>query len=207
MSAHPMGFNHEHEPLLIVISGPSGVGKDTVLQRMKERNLPFHYVVTATTRPKRPNETDGVDYFFVSEEEFQRMIDEGELMEHALVYDEHKGIPKKQVREALDSGKDVVVRVDVQGAGTIRQLEPNAILVFLTTTDEDELINRLKSRRTESPEKLNLRIETARQEYKRIDEFDYKVANRDNELDETVDTILAIVSAERHRVAPRRLTF
>ncbi len=206
MSSHSFGFNNEHEPLLIIISGPSGVGKDTVLQRMKERNLPFHFVVTATSRPARPGETHGVDYFFVSETEFKRMIKEDELLEHALVYGEHKGIPKQQVREALESGKDVVLRIDVQGAATIRKLEPSAVLIFLTTADEDELINRLKARKTETPEKMKVRIETARQEYKRIDEFDYQVLNRDNELEDTVDSIMAIVQAEHHRVDPRKVS-
>lgn len=206
MSANSFGFNQEQEPLLIVISGPSGVGKDTVLQRMKERDLPFHFVVTATSRPARPSETHGVDYFFVSEIEFKRMIAEDELLEHAIVYGEHKGIPRQQVREALDSRKDVVLRVDVQGAATIRELEPNAVLIFLTTTDEDELINRLKSRKTETPEKMRLRIETARQEYKRIDEFDYQVVNRENELDETVDSLMAIIQAEHHSVVPRKVS-
>ena len=206
MSANSFGFNNKQEPLLIVISGPSGVGKDTVLQRMKERNLPFHFVVTATSRPARSGETHGVDYFFVSANEFQQMIDEDELLEHAIVYGEHKGIPKQQVREALASGKDVVMRVDVQGAATIRKLEPNAVLIFLTTTDEDELINRLKTRKTETPEKMKLRIETARQEYKRIDEFDYQVMNRENKLDEAVDSIMAIIQAEHHRVVPRKVS-
>lgn len=200
------GFGHQVRPLLVVISGPSGVGKDTVLQRMKERNLPFHFVITATTRPPRPNEVHGVDYFFISEEEFKQMIEEGELLEHALVYNDYKGIPKQQVRQALASGKDVVMRVDVQGAATIRRLEPEAVLIFLTTDTEEELIQRLKARRTESEERLNLRIETARQEYQRIHEFDYKVVNRENQLDETVDIILAIIRAEHHNVEPRKVT-
>jgi guanylate kinase len=104
------------KPLLIVISGPSGAGKDTILQRMKERELPFHFVVTATTRPRRENEIDGRDYFFVSKDEFARMIDEDELIEYAIVYGDYKGIPKQQVRDALTSGKDVIMRIDVQGA-------------------------------------------------------------------------------------------
>ena len=205
MSGQSQGFGHEHEPLLIVISGPSGVGKDAVLQRMKERDLPFHFVVTATTRPQRPNETQGVDYFFVSEEEFQRMIEEDELLEHAVVYKELKGIPREQVLEALESGRDVVLRVDVQGAATLRKLQPDAVLIFLTTSDEEELVNRLKARKTESPEKLKVRIETARPEFERLDEFDYKVVNRENRLDETVDTILAIVHAEHHAVVHRKV--
>jgi guanylate kinase len=193
------------EPLLIILSGPSGVGKDTVLQRMQERNLPFHFVVTATTRPIRPNEVNGKDYFFVSHDEFARMIEADELLEYAIVYNDYKGIPKQQVREAMASGKDVIMRIDVQGAASIRKLAPEALLVFLTTENEDELVNRLKERKTETPEGLNLRIATARQELKRIDEFDYVVINPDYQLDETVDILSAIILAEHHRISPRKV--
>jgi guanylate kinase len=193
------------QPLLIVISGPSGVGKDSVVQRMKERDLPFHFVVTATTRPKRSNEVDGVDYFFVSQDEFNRMIEQDELLEHALVYSDHKGIPKQQVRQALASGKDVVMRIDVQGAKTIRNLCPEALLIFLSTRTEEELVDRLKARRTENPEALNLRLETVRQELERVDLFDYYVLNAENELDATVDAILAIILAEHRRTHPRQV--
>jgi guanylate kinase len=204
---HDSEFNpHKIEPLLIVISGPSGVGKDTILQRMKERNLPFHFVVTATTRPARPNETHGVDYFFVSHDEFAQLIEQDELLEYAIVYNDYKGIPKEQVRQALASGKDVVMRVDVQGAATIRKLCPDVLLVFLTTQDEAEMVGRLKERKTETPEGLKLRIATARQELKRLAEFDYVVVNRQCQLDDTVDTILAIIHAEHHRVTPRKVT-
>ena len=206
MSVDIPGYGHTQEPLLIVISGPSGVGKDAVLNKMKSCELDFHFVVTATDRPPRPDETHEEDYFFVSEDEFKRMIEADELLEHALVYDDHKGIPKQQVREALASGKDVVMRIDVQGAATIRQLEPEALLIFLTTCDEAELVNRLKTRRTESEEKLQLRIDTAHQEFKRIPEFDYKVVNREDQLEETVKSILAIVEAEHHRTNPRKVT-
>lgn len=194
------------EPLLVVISGPSGVGKDSVLQRMKQRNLPFHFVVTATTRAARPGETHGVDYFFVSSGQFAEMIEKGELLEYALVYNDYKGIPRQQVRQALASGKDVLMRIDVQGAATIRALCPEALLIFLTTANEAEMISRLEERKTESSEDLKLRIATARQELKRRAEFDYVVINREDQLDETVDTILAIIRAEHHRVQPRRVT-
>ncbi len=193
------------EPLLIILSGPSGVGKDTVLQRMQERALPFHFVVTATTRPIRPNEVHGKDYFFVSHDEFARMIEADELLEYAIVYNDYKGIPKQQVREAMASGKDVIMRIDVQGAASIRKLAPEALLVFLTTENEDELVNRLKERKTETPEGINLRIATARQELKRIDEFDYVVINPDYQLDETVDILTAIIQAEHHRINPRKV--
>jgi guanylate kinase len=192
--------------LLIVISGPSGVGKDTVIQRMKERKLPFHFVVTATTRPARPQEINGVDYIFLSKDQFAEMIDRGELVEYALVYKDYKGVPKEQVRRALDSGADVVMRLDVQGAASVRKLSPEALLIFLTTSSEEEMIDRLRRRMTETPEGLKLRIATARQEMGRLGEFDYVVVNAQDRLDDTVDTILAIIRAEHHRVHPRKVS-
>jgi guanylate kinase len=192
-------------PLLIVISGPSGVGKDTVLEEMKARGLPFHFVITATTRESRKDEIDGVDYFFLSQDEFAKMIDEGELLEYAVVYNDYKGIPKSQVREALASGKNVIMRIDVQGAETVRQLVEDALLIFLTPQNEDELINRLKKRNTETKESLKLRIATTRQEYRKIGLFDYIVVNKDDHLDETVDVIEAIIQAEQHRVNQREV--
>jgi len=194
------------QPLLIVVSGPSGVGKDTVLQRMKERELPFHFVVTATTRPKRPNEVHGKDYFFVSKDEFARMIDEDELIEYAIVYSDYKGIPKQQVREAMSSGKDVVMRIDVQGAETVRKLAPDAVLVFITVESEEELERRLRERKTETSAELALRIATARKELLRVEAFDYVVINRDFHLDETVDAVRAIIAGEHLRVHPRKVS-
>lgn len=196
----------EPEPLLIVISGPSGVGKDTVLAEMQARGLPFHFVVTATTRPKRPNEVHGVDYFFISHAEFAQMIEENELIEYAYVYNDYKGIPKAQVRQALASGKDVIMRLDVQGAATIRRISPDAVLIFLTTRDEDELVRRLRARQTETDENFNLRIAMARKELLRIKEFDYVVVNAEDCLDETVETIRGIVNTEHHRVHHRKVT-
>ncbi|MBO9367816.1 MAG: guanylate kinase [Chloroflexi bacterium] len=200
-------FNIYHpSPLLIVISGPSGAGKDSILQRMKERNLPFHFVVTATTRPPRPNEVHGQDYFFVTKEEFARMIEQNELLEYAIVYGDYKGIPKQQVRQALASGQDVILRIDVQGAETIRKLVPEALLIFVTVESEEELVRRLKRRKTESPEELALRIATARKELQRVEAFDYVVVNEEDRLDEAVDTIAAIIVAEHHRVHHRRIS-
>ncbi|HET7011807.1 MAG TPA: guanylate kinase [Anaerolineales bacterium] len=199
-------LERQASPLLIVISGPSGVGKDAVMQRMKERGLPFHFVVTATTRPKRPNEIDGRDYFFVSQDSFARMIERGELLEHARVYNDFKGIPREQVRQALDSGRDVILRIDVQGAATIRSLCPEALLIFLSTRTEEELSSRLAARHTESPDELRLRLDTARQELRQVDMFDYVVVNADHRLDHTVDMILSIVEAEHHRTRPRQVS-
>lgn len=199
-------FNiHHPQPLLIVISGPSGAGKDTVMQRMKERGLPFHFVVTATTRPRRPNEVHGRDYWFVSKEEFARMIDEDELIEHAIVYGDYKGIPKQQVREALASGADVILRIDVQGAETVRRMAPEALMIFITTDSEEELVRRLETRKTETADSLAIRIATARKELKRVDAFDYVVVNREFQLDDTVNVIRAIIDAEHHRVNPRKV--
>lgn len=187
-------------PVLVVISGPSGVGKDATLNLMKQSNFPFYFVVTATTRPKRPAEVDGVDYHFVSVGEFAEMITQGELLEHAVVYGDYKGIPKKHVREALASGQDVIMRIDVQGAATIRKLVPNAVTIFLVAENEDELIRRLQERKTEDPDKLKMRIATARQELKRIAEFDYVVLNCMNEQEKTVERVISIISAEKSRV-------
>ena len=206
MSTAKNPFNPmQPQPLLVVISGPSGVGKDSVIARMKEMDLNLHFVVTATTRPARTEEENGVDYFFLTSDQFAEMIDQGEFLEYAIVYNDYKGIPKEQVRHALATGKDVVMRVDVQGAATIRSICPEALLIFLTTQDEEEMVTRLKIRKTETPEGLNLRIATARQELKRIHEFDYVVVNREGELEEAVETILSILHAEHHRVKHRKV--
>lgn len=199
-------YQRQRQPLLVVISGPSGVGKDTVIERMKERAVPLHFVVTATTRPARPGEVNGRDYIFVSNDEFAEMIESNELLEHAIVYNDYKGIPKQQVRDAMASGHDVVLRVDVQGAATIRKLCPDALLLFLTTATEEELVQRLTARKTETPEGLKLRIATARKEMKRISEFDYCVFNPEFHLDTAVDTVLSIIEAEHNRVTPRVVT-
>jgi len=198
-------YERRPHPLLIVISGPSGVGKDVTLNRMREMGYPFHFVVTATTRPRRLGEIHGQDYYFVSKQEFNSMIEQNELLEHALVYGQYKGIPKAQVRQALASGQDVVMRLDVQGAATIRELASDAVLIFLVASSEEELITRLQARRTESPQDLKKRITTARQEMAQIINFDYVVVNRDSHLDDTVRQIISIISAEKCRVKQRRI--
>jgi guanylate kinase len=199
-------FERRRQPLLIVISGPSGVGKDAMLQRMKERGVSLHFVVTATTRHPRSGEVNGVDYFFVSNDEFAEMIERNELLEYAIVYNDYKGIPKQQVRDAMASGKDVVMRIDVQGAATIRSICPEALLIFVTTSSEAELVARLEARKTETPEGLKLRIATARKELNRITEFDYCVINPEFHLETAVDTVLSIIEAEHNRVRPRVVT-
>lgn len=193
-------------PLLVVVSGPSGAGKDMTLKRMKELGYPFHFVVTTTDRPPRAGEVNGVDYFFVSTQEFERMVQAGELLEHAIVYGQHKGIAKTQVRQALASGQDVIMRLDVQGAATIRKLAPAAVLIFLSCQSEAELAARLRARGTESQIALDARLEVATQEMKRLPEFDYLVINRDHHLNDTVQTVAAIIAAEKCRTRLRRIS-
>jgi len=195
---HPQRF-----PIVIVISGPSGVGKDSVMQALRARKYPFHFVVTATSRSPRPNEVHGVDYFFVSDAEFEAMIREEALLEHALVYGQHKGIPKQQVREALASGKDVVMRLDVQGAATVKRLLPDAVLIFLSAASEEELRARLQARAADTDVQIQQRIETAREELQCLGEFDYVVVNAEGALEQAVDAILAIIQSEHCRVHPR----
>ena len=190
-------------PLLVVISGPSGVGKDAVLARMKELGLPFHYTVTMTTRPMRPGERDGVDYIFVDEATFRRLKAEGGLLEWAQVYGYLYGVPREQVRQALDRGQDVVVKVDVQGAENIRRLAPQALFIFLAPPSMEELARRLSERMTESPQALKLRLEAARREMEAARRFDYVVVNQTDRLDDTVREIEAIVGREKARHPPR----
>ena len=196
-------YNLKSNPLLIVLSGPSGVGKDTVLNALKQSEHHFHFVVTANTRPRRPEEVDGVDYIFVTKERFAEMIDNDELLEHAVVYGDYKGIPKQQVRDALASGVDVLMRLDVQGAATVRRLVPEAVLIYLSASSEEELVARLKARKTDPPDQLQLRIATSRQEMRRVNEFDYVVINRDDCENDAVNDVLAIVRAEHLRTRQR----
>lgn len=194
------------EPLLIVISGPSGIGKDAVVKELQKRDLPLHFVITATSRPPRKEETHGVDYFFVTKEEFEEMIAQDELIEHAWVYNQYKGVPKEQVRQAMKSGKDVIMRLDVQGAHKIRSLCPEAVLIFLIPSNTLEWQDRLLARNTETSEDFSLRIETAKQELESLPIFDYIVLNAHNCLDQAVDTIEKIIQVEHHRVNPRKIS-
>lgn len=189
-------------PLFIVISGPSGVGKDAVLARMKRLGRPFHYVVTATTRPKRPKETDGVNYHFLSQKEFQEMIDKGRFLEWANVYGNYYGVPKDEMTAALSGGIDTIIKVDVQGAATIKKILPQALLIFLMPPSMEELENRLTRRRSESPQQLALRLEKARAEMASLPLFDYAITSQRNKIDEVISQIEAIAVAEKLRVRP-----
>ena len=194
------------KPLLIVLSGLSGVGKDAVLTGLKRSGYPLEFVVTVTTRPRRPNEKDGVHYHFVSGAEFQEMIDGNQLLEWASVYGNRYGPPREAVRRALESGKDVIIKVDVQGAATIKKILPQAVFIFLATPSMEELAQRLKQRRTEKPSDLELRLKTAAEEMEQLTIFDYIVFNRPGELDRAVADIEAIITAERCRVTPREIS-
>lgn len=202
---NPLLDGQQAYPLLIVISGPSGVGKDSILIRMRELEVPFHFVVTATDRPMRPGEIDGKDYHFVTTERFRAMIEQGELIEWAEVYGHYKGIPAFEIRDALASGYDVVLRIDVQGAATIRRLAPEAIFVFIVPGNVDELRRRLEWRRTETSVEIDRRLGVALREMDSLNDFEYVVLNRADRLDDAVSQIQAIVAAEKARVHPRRV--
>ena len=184
-------------PLLVVITGPSGVGKDTLLARLKALGRPYHFAATATTRPPRPEETEGVDYFFVSDERYDAMLAKGEFLENATVYEHRYGVPKPPIREALAAGKDVLMRTDVQGARYIKSVCPGAVTVFVLPPSWEELEWRLRSRASDSPGQLDLRLRTARQELSASGEFDHTVLNDD--LNACVDRIEAILARERSR--------
>ena len=189
--------------LLIVLSGPSGVGKDALLRRMKEQKYPFHYVVTVTSRPRREGEKDGVDYRFVSQREFQQMIDNGELLEWANVYGNYYGVPRKEISQALSKGKDVIVKVDVQGAATIKRILPQAVFIFLRPPSMEELERRLRQRHSESAKDLALRLQKAEEEMKSLPLFDHVLTSYQGKLDEAISQIQSIVAAEKRQVKPR----
>jgi guanylate kinase len=157
----------------------------------------YSFVITVTTRPRRPSERDGIDYHFVTKEEFQRMVSDGEMLEHAMVYGQEKGVPKNGVRKILESGRDALMRTDVQGARYIKSIAPGAITIFIAPPSGDELEKRLRSRGGDSVEQIAIRIETARQEMAEAGEFDYAVVNHD--LVEVAAEIERIIAEERER--------
>jgi len=192
-------------PLLIVLSGPSGAGKDAILSRMKRTGYPAQFITTVTTRPKRTQEKDGLDYKFVSAGRFQEMLKNNQLLEYANVYGNWYGVPVEPVRQALEGGKDTIVKVDTQGAAAIKKLVPQAVFIFIVPPSMEELAARLKGRRTESDFDCDLRLKTAAEEMKQLPLFDYVVVNRQDKINLAVSAIEAIISAEKHRVAPRQV--
>ncbi len=192
-------------PLLIVLSGPSGVGKDAALNALKLLDRPWHFVVTATTRPQRPGEQDGIDYIFLETAAFLEMMEQDELLECAQVYGNWYGVPRSQVSQGLKEGKDVILKVDVQGADTVRKLAPEALFVFMVPGSFDELRDRLTQRMTERPSEIDLRLSIAWSELGRVAEYDYRVVNRDDQLEQVIAEIDAIITAEKCRVHPRKV--
>ena len=194
-------------PLLVIISGPSGVGKDSVVRRLCELNPDLYFVVTATNRPSRPGEVEGIDYHFVTTTHFEEMIANDELLEYALVYGQYKGVPREGVCRALSSGHDAIMRLDVQGSATVRAKVPQSLTIFLLPPSLDVLMQRLGQRATDSPEQVAQRVQTALAELERVREFDYVVVNEHGALDQTANKILAIMTAEKCRVAPRTVSY
>ena len=192
-------LNHKdvQPPILLILSGPSGVGKDAVLSRMRDLEEPYHFTVTTTTRTKRDGETDGKDYIFVSQAEFRAQMEQDGFLEWAEVYGNYYGVPRDQVTTALKKGKDVIVKIDVQGAKTIKNLAPNALYIFLAPPNMDQLEKRLTERMTESPDSLKIRFETAAKEMKSASWFDHVVINHENQLDLAVAEIQNVVKIAR----------
>ena len=192
-------------PLVIIISGPSGVGKDAVLHQIREQKYPYQFITTLTTRPKRPAETDFVDYHFISEAEFQELLKNRGFLESANVYGNWYGVPMQPVKEALSQGRDTIIKVDVQGSASIKKILPEAVFIFIAPPTLEELGNRLRKRRTESEFDLALRLKTAQQEMQKICHFDYVVINPNDRLELAVAQIQAIVTAEKCRTNPRKI--
>jgi guanylate kinase len=190
-------------PLLVVVSGPSGVGKDATLERMKKAGLPYHYVVTTTTRSKRPGERDGIDYWFISEDEFHRMVKKNQFLEWAKVYGNYYGVPKHEIKDALKQGLDVVVKVDVQGAATIRRILPDALFIFLMPPSTEELANRLKKRYGLSSSELKVRLGKVQEEMKSLPIFDYVITSHTDNLDLTADQVNTAITTAKCRTKPR----
>ena len=186
-----------HKPRLFVISGPSGVGKDSVIERLRDLYPDIHFSVTATTRPRRPGEIDGVHYYFLDEETFPAREAEGEFIETATVYQHRYGVPRTPVRHALARGQDVVVKVDVQGASSIKAVAPNATFIFIAPESMTELLRRLRSRKTDDPDALMARFSAASRELLKAREFDYVVFNEVEQLSGAIDQIRSIIAAER----------
>jgi guanylate kinase len=173
------------------------VGKDAVLDELARRGHHFHRVITCTTRPPRDGERDGVDYYFVSDADFDAMIAGGGLLEHAVVYGHRSGVPREQVAEKLHEGLDVYARTDVQGAASIKSLVPGAVTVFIAPSSLEELEERIRGRGSDDEERVQRRLRTARDEMARRSEFDYTVVNEPGRLEATVDRLAEILDIER----------
>jgi guanylate kinase len=194
----------EAGPLLVILSGPSGAGKDAVLAELERRDHPFHFVVTATTRAPRAGERDGIDYHFVEEAAFRALLEQGGLLEHEQYENgSFYGVPRAEVADPLRAGQDVAMRTDVRGVASIKRLVPAALSIFIYPPNVESLRQRMLARHSESPASMQRRLELARMELGRLSEFDYAVLNADGELSRTADQVEAIITAERCRVGRR----
>nr|WP_308205233.1 guanylate kinase [Mycolicibacterium frederiksbergense] len=182
---------------VVVLSGPSAVGKSTVVRCLRERLPDLYFSVSVTTRAPRPGEIDGVDYFFVSAERFQQLIDDGELLEWAEIHGglHRSGTPAQPVRDATLAGRPVLIEVDLAGARAVKQAMPEVVSVFLAPPSWDELVNRLSGRGTESPEVMARRLETARAEMAAKSDFDQVVVNR--QLESACDELVSLLVGSR----------
>jgi len=199
----PDKIQGKRRPLIVVLSGPSGVGKDAILERMAELKYPYHFVITATTRKPRPGEVDGVNHYFVDRGRFQELIDSNELLEHAEVYGNMYGVPKQQVREALAAGRHVMIRVDVQGAARIRQLVKDALLIFIKPPNLKSLQARLQDRGVDALEAITERRSKAIDEINDAEWFDVSIVNHNDQLDEAVREVINVIDTESERDSPR----
>ncbi len=191
--------------LLVVLSGPSAVGKDAVLARLEADGFPLTRVVTATCRARRPGEVPGKSYHFLTADEFGRWQAEGKLLEWAEVYGVLYGTPVEEVRRALAAGQTVLLKIDVQGAAQIKQKVPDAVFIYLGPGSFDELVERLARRKTETDAAFQRRVQQAREELRQIPAYDYLVINRQGQLDCAVEQVKAIITAERLKVRPRQI--
>ena len=192
------------QPLILVISGLSGSGKDVVINRMNEiSDVKFHFVVTCNTRKRREQEIDGKDYHFITREKFLSMIENGEMIEHSVVYDDLKGVPRFEIENAFKAGQDIILRLDSQGMQKIKAIYPQTISIFILQPDADSWLARLRARNTETEESLNIRIQTAEKELAGVSQFDYIVIN--DRIEQAAIDILTILKAEHMRSANRKV--